>query len=62
MKKMIVIRDVRYLIFANVRYADIFQLILADSRCQYFLLFGNHTKSLLCRNYKLIIFNSINFG
>ncbi len=35
MKKMIVIRDVRYLIFANVRYADIFQLILADSRCQY---------------------------
>ncbi len=49
------IRNARYWIFANIRYADIFLLILGRYRCISFL-FGNNNKSLLCRNYKQNIF------
>ncbi len=45
-------KDARYWIFADIRYDDIFQLILADTNMIYFPLFGNNNKSLMCRNSK----------
>ncbi len=44
------IRDAQYWIFADIRYADMFQLILADSQCRYqYISFGlETTPSLSC--------------
>ncbi len=51
--------DGQYCIFADIRYADIFQLILADTDIFPFV-WKQHNKSLLCRNYKQNIFMLIN--
>ncbi len=50
-------RYAQYWIFANIRYADIFQQIFGLYRLIYFLLFGSNTKYLLCKNSKQNIFN-----
>lgn len=53
------IRAARYIVSGGAQYwifADIFQLILSDCQYRYSFfsppLFGNNTKSFLCRNYK----------
>lgn len=42
-----------YLFFANIRYAVIFKLILADCRCQYVhIFFSTWLWRLLCMQYR----------
>ncbi len=53
------VRDGRYLIFADIRYADIFQIILSDCRCRHIfhLVLSKKTHLLEIINLKFFLFN-----